>query len=134
MRWLLLLLLFPLGACINSRSDSGVVNTWRANDLPAFEVGRTTQADVAKTLGPPSQLIDLGGQVVFYYLTERAKNTGLILVLYNTAHETVIYDRAIFFFDKQGLLQDYALSLEEVEYRPPPTPKGSAASDSPQAS
>ena len=134
MRGLCLLVLFLLGACINSRSDSGVVNTWRGNDLPAFEAGRTTQAEVAKALGPPSQLVDLGGQVVFYYLTERAKNTGLILVLYNTMRERVVYDRAIFFFDKRGVLKDYALSLEEVEYQPPSKPKGSEASDSRQDS
>ena len=125
MRRLLLLALCVPAACINSRSESGVVNTWRGNELPAFEAGRTTQAEVAKALGPPSQLIALDGQVVFYYLSERAKNTGVILVVYNSLRERVIYDRAIFFFDKRGVLQDYALSLEEVEYKPPPKPKES---------
>ena len=41
---------------------------------------------------------------------------------------------ALAFFDKRGVLQDYALSLEEVEYKPPPKPKESGASDSQQDS
>ncbi|MHC4450149.1 MAG: hypothetical protein ACYS0E_08430 [Planctomycetota bacterium] len=133
MRGLLFLVLLLPVACINSRSESGVANTWRGADLPAFEPGRTTQAEVAKALGPPSQLVDLGGQVVFYYLAERAKNTGVILILYNTTRERVVYDRAIFFFDKKGLLEDYAFSLEEVDYKPPAKPKGSAESESPSS-
>ena len=118
-----LLLVLSLAGCLSSQSESGVVNTWRDKSLPAFEVGKTTQSEVAKRLGPPSQLIDLQSGLVFYYLMEKAKGTGVILIVYNTTTDRVIYDRAIFFFDKQGLLTDYALSLEETKYTPPPRPE-----------
>ena len=118
------LLLFGLIAgCINSRAESGVTNAWRAKDVPAFERGKTTQADVAKALGPPSQLVELGNQLVFYYLAERVESKGIILIVYNQTKERVVYDRAIFFFDRKGVLQDFALSLEEVAYVPPEPPE-----------
>ena len=112
-----------LAACISSQSESGVINTWRDGSLPEFEPGKTTQAEIAKALGPPSQLVNLESGLVFYYLLEKARSTGVILIVYNNMRERVIYDRAIFFFDKQGTLTDYALSLEEAPYRPPEKPK-----------
>ena len=115
---LALLAALLLGGCINSRSDSGVTNAWRADDAPTFERGKTTQADVAKALGPPSQLVELENQLVFYYLAERVQSKGVILIVYNSTTERIVYDRAIFFFDREGVLRDYALSLEEVEYKP----------------
>ena len=118
MRHLPLVLLLVSG-CINSKADSGVVNQWRAPEVPEFERGKTTQAEVAQALGPPSQLVNLEDQLVFYYLTQRTRTRGVILVVYNGLREQVIYDRAIFFFDRKGVLQDYALSLEETEYQPP---------------
>jgi len=113
-----LVLLF-LAGCINSRAESGVTNVWRAKDAPVFERGKTTQSEVAKALGPPSQLIELENQLVFYYLAERTKSTGIILIVWNQTKERIVYDRAIFFFDRKGVLQDFSFSLEEVEYVPP---------------
>ena len=122
-RGITLLLLLSLAGCLKSYSEAGVVNTWRDKSLPEFEVGKTTQAEVAKRLGPPSQLINLESGLVFYYLLEQARGTGLILIVYNNIKDRVIYDRAIFFFDKQGVLTDYALSIEETKYTPPPRPE-----------
>ena len=122
-----------LAACISSRSESGVINKWRDASLPEFEPGKTTQADVAKALGPPSQLINLESGLVFYYLMEKARSTGVILIVYNDIRERVVYDRAIFFFDKQGLLTDHALSLEETEYRPPEKPKRTKETPAPES-
>ncbi len=119
MRYLTLIVLLSCAACISSRTETGVVNTWRDASIPEFEKGKTTQAEVAHALGPPSQLVDLENQVVFYYLNENARTKGFILIVYNQTRERVIYDRAIFFFDKNGLLQDYALSIEESPYEPP---------------
>lgn len=114
--------LLLLAGCTSGRSDSGVLNVWRDEAVPAFEPGTTTQAEVARALGPPSQLIDLGDQLVFYYLHERKRSKGMILILYNTNEERVFYDRAIFFFDRAGVLKDYALSREAMEYVAPPAP------------
>lgn len=119
MRNLFLIGLLSCAACISSHTDTGVVNTWRDASIPEFERGKTTQAEVARALGPPSQLVDLANQVVFYYLNENARTKGFILIVYNQTRERVIYDRAIFFFDKEGTLQDYALSIEESPYDPP---------------
>jgi hypothetical protein len=112
------LCLVLIAGCINSKAESGVTNAWRAKDAPVFERGKTTQAEVAKALGPPSQLIELDNQLVFYYLAERAKSTGIILIVWNQTKERIVYDRAIFFFDRKGVLQDFSFSLEEVEYVP----------------
>jgi hypothetical protein len=122
-RAILLLSCVFLSACISSRSESGVVNKWRDQSLPEFEPGKTTQAEVAKALGPPSQLVNLESGLVFYYLMEKSRSTGVILILYNNIRERVVYDRAIFFFDRQGTLTNYALSLEETEYEPPEEPE-----------
>ncbi len=116
---LALLFFVLIAGCINSRAESGVINAWRAKDAPVFERGKTTQSEVAQALGPPSQLIELENQLVFYYLAERVKSTGIILIVWNQTKERVIYDRAIFFFDRKGVLQDFSFSLEEVEYTPP---------------
>lgn len=51
-RTILLLSCVALAACISSRSESGVVNKWRDQSLAEFEPGKTTQAEVAKALGP----------------------------------------------------------------------------------
>jgi len=118
-RVLFLLPCLFLAACISSKSESGVINKWRDESLPEFEPGKTTQAEVAKALGPPSQLINLESGLVFYYLLEKSRSTGVVLIVYNTLRERVVYDRAIFFFDKKGVLTDYALSLEETPYVPP---------------
>ena len=112
------LCLVLIAGCVNSKAESGVTNAWRAKDAPVFERGKTTQTEVAKALGPPSQLIELDNQLVFYYLAERAESTGIILIVWNQTKERIIYDRAIFFFDRKGVLQDFSFSLEEVEYVP----------------
>ena len=73
--WLIPLLL--IAGCISSHSQSGVVNKWRDQTLPAIEPGTTTRTDIARALGPPSQLIDLGDELVFYYLSEQDTSKGL---------------------------------------------------------
>lgn len=120
-----LLFLVPLllAGCTSGRSDSGVLNTWRDESTPPFERGKTTQAEVIRALGPPSQLIDLGDQLILYYLYEVTRSKGMILIVYNTNDERVLYDRAIFFFDRSGVLKDYALSHEAVKYVPAPDPE-----------
>ncbi len=127
MRRTLLLSVLLVCGCIVSSADSGVTNKWRDETLPAFESGKTTQTDVAHALGPPSQLINLGDQLVFYYLRERVRGRGMILIVYNQSREEIVYDRAIFFFDKKGILQDFSYSLEETEYVPPVKPEKKAA-------
>jgi hypothetical protein len=66
-------------------------------------------------LGPPSQLIALSDQTVFYYLTEKTSGKGYIFIFWNQVNAKSEYDRAIFFFDSDGVLEEFAYSQEEVE-------------------
>lgn len=70
-------------------------------------------------LGPPSQVIALHDQTLFYYLREQLATKGLFLLLYNQMRENVSYDRAIFFFDRKGILTDFAYSAETIPYEEP---------------
>ena len=101
--------------CVVSKSEKGVDNLWRAESTPAFIRGETTQSEVLEALGPPSQVIALDREVVFYYLRELERSKGAILIVYNQTNDAITYDRAIFFFDKTGLLKDYALSREKID-------------------
>jgi len=106
-----------LASCASRQSQLGVKNLWRNQSIAAFEKGRTTQSEVMKALGPPSQVIGLQDQTIFYYLREELKSKSLVLVLYNQTREQVTYDRAIFFFDTRGVLTDFAFSDESIPQR-----------------
>ena len=108
--------LVAAGGCTHRISQKGVANEWRDESSPAVEKGRTTQSEVLQLFGPPSQVISLSDQVVFYYMLERSVFRSLFLALYNRSDERVRYDRAIFFFDQDGVLVEYAYSREQVRY------------------
>ena len=105
-----------LGGCAFYKNETGVANRWRDPDLPAFEPGRTTRAEILQALGPPSQLINLGAGGVLYYLNEYGTGDGYVFVIVNFVNQRTVFDRAIFFFDDNDILTDYALS-EEVNPR-----------------
>ncbi len=107
-------LLVTVGGCASSKTEIGVENRWRDETLPVFEKGRTTESDVMKALGPPSQVIGLKDRTLFYYLREQSVTRGLYLIIYNETREKISYDRAIFFFDTEGVLTDFAYSEEKV--------------------
>lgn len=111
------LLGIALSGCVTKQSQLGVQNKWRAEPAPVFEKGRTTRSDVLHALGPPSQVIGLRDQTVFYYLREQQKVRAVIAVLYNDTREQINYDRAIFFFDSKDVLTDFALSDEAIAPR-----------------
>jgi hypothetical protein len=46
-------------------------------------IGQTTESDIIKALGPPSQVVRLRDQTVFYYLMEHREGKGAILLLCN---------------------------------------------------
>ena len=98
--------------CASFERTRGVESTWRDPATPPPVVGTTTQKDILAALGPPSQVIGLRDQTVFYYLKENDKGRGALLIVYNWLKEHVTYDRAIFFFDAEGVLQDYGFSDE----------------------
>jgi len=109
-----LLLLGALGllqGCAQYENLRGVDVTWQPAALQQLEKGKTTRQDVLSNFGPPSQVISLEGETILYYLYERSQGDGLILVLYNRFDVDTRYDRAIFFFDNNDLLTEYATRI-----------------------
>ena len=104
-----------VAGCVNYGSTDGVDHVWREIPIEEFQVGTTTQSEVLDRLGPPSQLINLDTQVVFYYLARENKGSGKIFIVWNQVNDVNRYDRAIFFFDRSGVLQDVAYSKEEID-------------------
>lgn len=113
-------LIFVIGGCATSLEEKGAKNHWRNPELPAWKIGQTTEMDVAGKLGPPSQIIALENQIVYYYLQEQSIGKSFIFVIWNRSEKKVRYDRAIFFFDKKGVLNKFAYSPEAFPYDPEP--------------
>ena len=99
---------------MNVRSERGVENLWNSdegdNKASNWSKGKTTKSKILKDLGPPSQVLTLGDETVFYYLREQINGEGIVLIVYNNVKVHAEYDRAIFFFDKQGVLTDFSVS------------------------
>lgn len=103
-----------IAGCASYGAVDGVDNLWREVPVDSFQEGVTTQAEVLELLGPPSQLIALKDQTVFYYLTEESSGNGYIFIVWNQVRAKSEYDRAIFFFNENGVLEEFAYSKEEV--------------------
>lgn len=114
--WCLLgsICLLALTGCIRFSTQQGVANTWRDEACPEFATGKTTQSEVMQALGPPSQILTLQDGLAFYYLREFGQGCGLLLLAYNQGNVHFEYDRAVFFFDRKGILTDFSLSEEEA--------------------
>ncbi len=112
--WVFLVSGLLIAGCVNYGSVDGVSNIWREIPVEQFQQGVTTQSDVLELLGPPSQMIALHNQTVFYYLAQKSKGQGKIFIVWNQAREENLYDRAIFFFDTEGILQEVSYSEEAI--------------------
>jgi hypothetical protein len=104
-------LLALVAGCAQYENKRGVEVTWQPEVVDRFQAGTTTRREVMAELGPPSQVISLDGETVLYYLYERSAGDGLILVLYNQFKVNTRYDRAVFFFDENDRLTDYATRI-----------------------
>jgi outer membrane protein assembly factor BamE (lipoprotein component of BamABCDE complex) len=102
-----------LSACAQYDNKRGVDVNWQPSAIEQLVKGQSSRADVLELLGPPSQVISLQGETAFYYLFERSEGDGLILIVYNRFRVNTEYDRAIFFFDENDRLTDYATHLGE---------------------
>jgi hypothetical protein len=103
-------LLVLAAGCARMQTEKGLDPTWHRLAPETFQVGVSTQSDVMRLLGPPSQVITGQGGDILYYLHEQAVGTGIVFIVYNQLQLTTRYDRAIFFFDEAGVLVDYAIS------------------------
>ena len=106
----LFILIFLFSGCASWESDKGVETSWRQVEPGKWKPGVTTDKTVIEALGPPSQIITLGDQSVYYYLHEKNRGKGYIFILWNQTKQSVEYDRAVFFFDKKGVLLKYSYS------------------------
>ena len=110
--WSILCIVLAVTGCAQISKKAGVENRWREPNI-VLQEGVTTQQQVLAQLGPPSQVIALSAKTVFYYLFEETKGRLLFLILYNQADTDITYDRAIFFFNKDGILETYAFNKKE---------------------
>ena len=97
-----------MAGCAQYTDNRGVEVTWQPAVMEEFAVGETTRSDVLKRLGPPSQVITMDEETVLYYLYEKRQGQGLILIVYNRFDVESRYDRAVFFFDGNDRLTEYA--------------------------
>ena len=107
----LTLLVSLLSACAQYESKRGVEVNWQDTVTEKLVTGESTRRDVLALLGPPSQVIALDGESSLYYLFEHSEGEGLILILYNRMRIDTRYDRAIFFFNDQDVLTEFATRL-----------------------
>ncbi len=114
LRMIIVSLALLVAGCTSYGSVDGVSNLWREVPVDQFQKGVTKQSDVLELLGPPSQLINLHDQTVFYYLTQRSSGQGKIFIVWNQVSVENQYDRAIFFFDTEVVLQKVAYSKEAI--------------------
>ena len=112
-RLLAVLALATLAACAQYNDKRGVEVTWNPAAMQDLSVGETTRKQVMAELGPPSQVISLDGETVLYYLYERSAGNGLILIVYNRFTVDTRYDRAVFFFDENDVLSEYASYIDQ---------------------
>ena len=103
-----------LAGCAQYENKRGVEVTWQDDVTRHLVPGESTRKEVLALLGPPSQVISLEEETVLYYLFERAKGNGVILILYNRMEIETHYDRAILFFDANDVLTDYATRIDET--------------------
>ena len=119
MRWILTLLLIalwiPLTGCSGSGRRVGIPNRWRSPTIQ-FQPGTTTEEDVLRRLGPPSQIVALQDRTVYFYVLEEADSFRLGMFLFAWSSLEVTYDRAVFFFDRTGRLVRHAYSPKAIDY------------------
>ena len=60
--------------------------------------------------GPRERIAEGRGLV----LREQSRTKAMFLIIYNQTRQEIIYDRAIFFFNKQSVLTDFAYSRESA--------------------
>jgi outer membrane protein assembly factor BamE (lipoprotein component of BamABCDE complex) len=107
------LLAAVLGGCAQYENKRGVEVTWQDTVTSHLVRGETSRKDVLRLLGPPSQVIALEEESVLYYLFERSRGDGVILIVYNRMEINTHYDRAILFFDENDILTDFATRIDE---------------------
>ena len=85
--------------------------------LNELEAGRSTAIDVVARLGAPTEVVQLGLRSAYRYDYTVAKRTGLILIVAVFFERQTRSDRIWLFFDENGVLTHYGVTLESDEAR-----------------
>jgi hypothetical protein len=103
---------FLLGCTMGYR-NVGTSHKWQTIEHQ-IKIGVTTESDLLKSLGPPSlmDMRSMSGKTIYYYWMERLKNRSLYLLLYNYWDVDIKYDKAMFIFNKNGVLEYYGISYD----------------------
>ncbi|MDZ7782038.1 MAG: hypothetical protein U5K56_03520 [Halioglobus sp.] len=104
-----------LQGCAQYQDKRGVEVSWRDSVTRDLVSGQSTRADVLSLLGPPSQVIAMDDETALYYLFEHSEGRGLVLLVYNRMEIDTRYDRAIFFFNEDDVLKEYATHIHEAD-------------------
>ena len=80
--------------------------------LNELEAGRSTAIDVVARLGAPTEVVQLGLRSAYRYDYTVAKRTGLILIVAVFFERQTRSDRIWLFFDENGVLTHYGVTLE----------------------
>lgn len=94
--------------------------------LAALEPGKSKAEDVARALGAPSDVVQLGRRSAWRYEHVRLKRAGIFLLVVGLLNVDTRSDRAWVFFDEEGVLThvgstfdakdaEYALPWEDLE-------------------
>ncbi|MEO0436236.1 MAG: hypothetical protein AAF098_04950 [Pseudomonadota bacterium] len=114
-RLTLSVVLLVVGGCAQFVSERGVEVTWNERTVTQFERGVTTRTQVLNTLGPPSQVVAMGDESVLYYLNESSRGQGFITFVYNRFELSATYDRAVFIFGPDGILNEFSTYIARDE-------------------
>ena len=79
--------------------------------LERFTPGATTTAEVLEVFGAPSRMVKLSNGNAYVYERSVSKGTGIWLVILSFGNYETQYDRVVFFFDNEGILAHYGLSM-----------------------
>ena len=101
--WLALALIGTSG-CAFSRGDLGV--PFNETDISVVRKGQATEADVARLLGAPDNVIQLGNREAFHYYRYTLKHATLLVF----SRVNIAADELYVIFDQRGLVDDVLFS------------------------
>ncbi len=84
--------------------------------------GQSSELDVARALGGPTDVVQLGRRSAWRYDHTRQKRAGVSLLIVTFAGTDVQSDRIWVFFDEQGILTHYGATFDadRARYSVPP--------------
>jgi outer membrane protein assembly factor BamE (lipoprotein component of BamABCDE complex) len=83
--------------------------------IDALQIGTSTATDVAKALGAPSDVVQLGNRSAWRYDFSMTKSTGFTLIVVTFVNSDKRSDRCWLFFDKDDVLRHVGTTLDAAD-------------------